>query len=271
MLKQRVITALILFPITVIGILKMPSDIFALAVLGILLLAGWEWTRISSMTQYAMRVLMLLALAIAAWGLDTHFQGQALHLLMAGVVFWALMVALLPFYQGTRPDQGPRWQIPLRAAMFLVLLAAWAAYSLLHELNPAYVLYLVVLSVTADTAAYFSGKRFGKHKLAPSISPGKTREGLLGALVAVALLSLVASWYFSMSLMGGVYLLLLSLLTALISVVGDLFVSLMKRESGQKDSGSILPGHGGILDRADSHIATAPVFTLGLLWWQGLI
>ena len=271
MLKQRVMTALILFPITIAGILLLPGDIFSWAVLAILMLAGWEWTRITGMTNRSMRVVVLLAMAVLAWLLEIHLQALAIPLIGVGVIFWGTMVALLPFYQGSDSVAGPRWQLPLRASMFIVILAAWLSYSSLHELNPAYVLYLVVLSVVADTAAYFSGKRFGKQKLAPAISPGKTREGLLGALAAVALLSLVASWYFGLGVIGTVYLMLLTLLTALVSVVGDLYVSLMKRESGKKDSGSILPGHGGILDRADSHIATAPVFTLGLLWWQGLI
>ena len=138
-------------------------------------------------------------------------------------------------------------------------------------MNPEYVLYVVLLSIMADTAAYFSGKRFGKNKLAPELSPGKTREGLLGGLVGVGMLALLASWYFKLDVMAAVYFLLLSLVAGLISVVGDLFISMIKRESGSKDSGRILPGHGGILDRIDSHIATAPIFTLGLMWWQGML
>ena len=115
----------------------------------------------------------------------------------------------------------------------------------------------------ADTGAYFSGRRFGRNKLAPAISPGKTREGVLGAMVLVTVYSIIAAYYFGLDFSGTVYLLLLAVILTLVSVAGDLYESVLKREHGVKDSGRILPGHGGALDRIDSVLAAMPVFVAG--------
>lgn len=270
MLKQRILTALVLVPLAIASILFLPTPWFSWVLLGIMLIGAWEWAGLTGVQQPPYRLLFAASLGLLLIGLRLYGMQGAHTVIMIGVAWWVMAVILLPYYQRTDLPEH-RWQLPLRLVMFLVLGSAWTAYTLLHQLNPEYVLYLVMLSIMADTAAYFSGKAFGKNKLAPELSPGKTREGLLGGLVGVALLALLAGWYFGQSVMAIVYFVLLSLVTALVSVVGDLFISMIKRESGAKDSGWILPGHGGILDRIDSHIATAPVFTLGLLWWQGLL
>ena len=127
------------------------------------------------------------------------------------------------------------------------------------------ILLLLLIVWAADTGAYFAGKTFGKRKLAPNISPGKTRAGLFGGLIAAPLVALVAVSLMPVESIGTTQLVLLSLVTALVSVGGDLMISLHKRTSGFKDSGSLLPGHGGILDRVDSLLAAAPFFALGLL------
>ena len=129
--------------------------------------------------------------------------------------------------------------------------------------GPAWLLYGLMLIWAADIGAYFSGKRFGRNKLAPLISPGKTREGLLGAIVAACLFSLVAAFYFGLDVIAALSLLLLAVVLTLVSVAGDLYESVLKREYGVKDSGRILPGHGGILDRIDSVLAAMPVFMVG--------
>jgi len=269
-LKQRVLTALVLVPLVIASILLLPTQWFSWVLLGIMLIGAWEWAGLTGIERPLYRLLFPASLGILLVGLNLYGKHAEHAVIMFGVVWWTLIVVLLPFYHRT-DFPAHRWQLPLRLAMYLVLGAAWAAYTMLHALNPEYVLYLVMLSIMADTAAYFSGKAFGRNKLAPELSPGKTREGLLGGLVGVTLLALLAGWYFGQSVMAIVYFVLLSLVAALVSVVGDLFISMIKRESGAKDSGQLLPGHGGILDRIDSHMATAPVFTLGLLWWQGLL
>mgnify|MGYP001823248173 FL=1 len=126
--------------------------------------------------------------------------------------------------------------------------------------------YALSLVWVADIGAYFSGKNFGKNKLEPHISPGKTIEGLAGGVIATSLYTLAAAYFFELSMEKTVLLVLLSVIVTLISVSGDLFFSFLKREAGLKDSGRILPGHGGILDRIDSVLAAMPVFIVGYNW-----
>jgi phosphatidate cytidylyltransferase len=135
----------------------------------------------------------------------------------------------------------------------------------LDGIGPALLLFLMVLIWVVDSAAYFSGKRWGRVKLAPFISPGKTREGLYGALVGMVIFSLVLWYWGGMGRVGWFAILLLCMTTGLFSVVGDLFESLLKRQRGVKDSGHLLPGHGGVLDRIDSLTAASPIFLFGLM------
>jgi phosphatidate cytidylyltransferase len=156
-------------------------------------------------------------------------------------------------------------------AGYLVMLPAWAALVVLHGRTadgPLITLYLLVVVWLADSGAYFSGRRWGKRKLAPVISPGKTREGVYGAIVVSAVFALVAGLLYSHSVVWTAGLMLVSTVAVMFSIVGDLLESLMKRQSGIKDSSHIIPGHGGILDRIDSLTAAAPVFLLGLQWMR---
>jgi phosphatidate cytidylyltransferase len=157
---------------------------------------------------------------------------------------------------------------------FIILPAAALAMQQIHALHigsdwqgPGWLFYALSLVWIADIGAYFSGKKFGKNKLAPHISPGKTKEGLVGAVVATSLYTLGASYYFELNTDRAIMLVMLSVILTLISVNGDLYISFLKREAGLKDSGCILPGHGGMLDRIDSVLAAMPVFLLGFNWW----
>lgn len=151
----------------------------------------------------------------------------------------------------------------------LVIVPAWAALSTLHaygERGPVLTLILLMLVWLADIGAYFAGRQWGKAKLAPAISPGKTRAGVYGGLASSVLFAAIAGALFSHSLKWTLAFMMISLVAAMFSVAGDLLESLMKRQSGIKDSGNIIPGHGGVFDRIDSLVAAAPIFLIGFLW-----
>jgi len=179
---------------------------------------------------------------------------------------WLMMFLRLPLYQpGAQPDDSYR-AVSFCTAIISIT-TGWFAISWIRmQPEGSWLILLWLLIVwAADTGAYFAGKTFGKNKLAPRISPGKTREGLLGGLITAPLIALLAASLMPISNIYPARLVLLSLVTALVSVGGDLLISLHKRTSGFKDSSNLLPGHGGILDRVDSLIASAPFFALGLM------
>lgn len=265
MLKQRVVTGLILAILVAAGIIFLPSPLFALfSMLFLVGLGAWEWAGLTGC--YLPEKRMLGALMILAAAVPLVFLPLPITaVLWVSVPIWAVVLVALWYYPNP-PGFYKKNMLKLRIMGIFILLPAWYALFKLHQINHAYVLYLISLVALADTAAYFTGRRFGKHKLAPALSPGKTREGMLGAIVVTAGWSLLVSFLLHLPQEDQVWFVLLSMFAVLMSVAGDLLESLLKRESGVKDSGVILPGHGGILDRVDSILAAAPLFTLGLLW-----
>lgn len=257
MLRQRVITALLLAPLALLVILWIPHEA-TMAVLALLVLAGaWEWAAFAGFSAAAARAAYVgvIALAIAALWIVGAGQPRLDAVLDAALVWWfvaLLWVALFP----TRMSR-----VAAGIAGFLVLVPAWLALVRLHDRAPQLVLFLVLLVVAADVGAYFAGRRFGAHKLAPRVSPGKTWEGVYGGLIAAALMAGVGVYWFDVSAPA---FFALCGLVVLASIVGDLTESLFKRHAGLKDSGSLLPGHGGVLDRVDSVTAAAPVFLISL-------
>jgi len=273
MLKQRIITAVILLPIVIAAILFLDNTYFSLfAFIPLILIGGWEWSRLILLEDEPKKrnlyMLGLIAVAACAYYFNPFFFKLVI---IIALVWWAIAFALLITYKRESTLFMHRPWI-FAAAGFVVLVSAWWFLGKLHGFNPQWVLYLILLTVIADTGAYFSGKKLGKRKLAPELSPGKTVEGALGGLVGVFLWSILGALYFHVPMNLWIYFILLSVITAIVSIAGDLFISMMKRESGFKDSGNILPGHGGILDRVDSQLAALPVFTSGLVWagLQGL-
>ncbi|MCP4046677.1 MAG: phosphatidate cytidylyltransferase, partial [Gammaproteobacteria bacterium] len=195
-----------------------------------------------------------------------HWDNNILVYMSVSCALWLLMFIRLSRYQSeTRPDRI--YQLVSLATAIVSITTGWFALSWLRmQVDGAWLILLLLLIVWAtDTGAYFTGKTFGKSKLAPQISPGKTRAGLLGGLIAAPLIALLATYLMPVANINSAWLILLGLSTALVSAGGDLLISLHKRTSGVKDSGNLLPGHGGILDRVDSLIAAAPFFALGLL------
>lgn len=265
MLKQRVITGLILALLAALAVYMLPTSIFAqVSLLFIVGIGLWEWSALTGLSQGVKHgFVVLLALGIGEcfiwWSLPV------LPLLLLSVLLWfGIALSLSRYQQSTCFYKDYPWV--LRLAGIVILLPAWYALVALHAVNYIYVFYLICLIACADIGAYFVGKRFGKHKLAPALSPGKTREGAFGGLaVALCWACICAAWG-GYSWPQALVFIGFSILAVLASIAGDLFESLVKRQAGAKDSGCLLPGHGGVLDRVDSLVAATPFFMLGLLW-----
>jgi phosphatidate cytidylyltransferase len=259
----RIATALVLAPLAIGLTLWLPTPLFALLLFALVLaaLAEWNQLQLRSPELLALTAVVMIAVALVLF----LFDQWLLLACAAGCLFW--------FYQVVDLRVRGMATRPAAPAAFLtgafVLLCAWAALTFMHGLpgkGPVMTLGVLLVVWSADSFAYFSGKRFGKHKLAPEISPGKTVQGLAGGMVGAALVSLAVA-YWMLDLAGTPLLMwvLVAVVAALVSVAGDLYESRLKRHAGVKDSGHILPGHGGILDRIDGLIAAAPVFAT--LWW----
>lgn len=264
MLKQRVLTASVLVALALWAILGWSGEAFALGFAGVAALAAWEWSALAGVGALTARLAYVALVAALLLGVAFTPVGAGPTLLWAAVPWWVLAaVAVLRYPAG---DRFWARRAPRLAAGVLVLVPAWTALVGLRGDGSGAVLVLYLMGViwTADTAAYFCGRRWGRRKLAPGVSPGKTWEGFYGALAggaALAAASAVPLGYGGQQLPG---FLLLALATVVSSVLGDLFESLVKRVAGIKDSGAILPGHGGIMDRIDSLTAGAPIFVVGL-------
>ncbi|MCB1621648.1 MAG: phosphatidate cytidylyltransferase [Thiothrix sp.] len=265
MLKQRIITGLILALLVAGAIIFLPTYAFALlALVFIVGMGGWEWASLTGTPGGMPRMLAPLPAVLIGYAL-LWLHWPLLPILLVSVLVWGFILWLLLRYEpGTRFYQQRPWL--LKALLPLVLVPAWYALANLHGEHYGYVFYLISLIAFADIAAYFTGKRFGKNKLAPSLSPGKTREGALGALAVTLVWSLTGALVAGFGTGQTLLLVVFSLLAVMMSIAGDLFESMMKRLAGVKDSGTLLPGHGGVLDRIDSLVAAAPLLTLGL-WW----
>ncbi|MFV8833722.1 phosphatidate cytidylyltransferase [Aquisalimonas sp. APHAB1-3] len=270
MLKWRVITALVLLPLVLGVVFLLPTAGFALAMAVVVGLGAWEWTRLIGLRAQRERAGHVAALLILLVGSAVCLASAvATSLVLAvGVVGWLGLITWLAAYQRGQAADGP---VTGRAGTLLGLLLfvpAWFGLVFVHgQPGGAWLVFmLLVLTWAADVGAYFAGRALGRRRLAPRISPGKTMEGAAGGLA----LTLVAAWVLASvlpaPLPGGLSLLLLAVAVFVASVAGDLFESMIKRRCGVKDSGTLLPGHGGVLDRIDSLTATAPVFAAGLLW-----
>ena len=274
MLRQRVITALILAGALISTLLFAPFPVQAILFTLVAAAGAWEWAALVgahgtfSRLAYSAVIPLLCGALWMGLALDSpEVAFRARPWLAAAALFWSAMLLGLKYYSAGRGLWGYAW---VRALMGWAMLAAtWLAVTVcLTLLNGPFMVFLLILTVAAaDIGAYFAGRRFGKHALAAEISPAKTWEGFWGGMLCVALLATLIWQNLPLSQLhlGWGSLMALGLVTAGASVVGDLTVSLLKREVGLKDSGSVLPGHGGLLDRLDSICGAAPVFALGLL------
>ncbi len=271
MLLQRVLTALLLAPLVIALIVFANTALFAFVVAVAFLAALWEWAALSGLKSYPLRGVLLAIAALALVALWILRDSQVgIWVIALGVAWWLLVcIWLRHFAFGAAPTRESV-ALKLLAGLF-VTLPAWMALVSMHGRVPAghwWVLLALLVVWAADIGAYTSGRTFGKRKLAPQISPGKTWAGAYGALLAGAVVMLIGAWLLGVRDQRLLGILLLALLTVAISIVGDLLESLMKRHAKVKDSGTLFPGHGGLMDRLDSVFAALPVFAVGLLWLE---
>ncbi len=273
MLRTRVITALLLLAVFLLALFQLPPLGWLLFVSAVAAVAAWEWGALMGLAGAPRVVLAVILLAIclllaviepAAVGLTSGFADAAWRLgaclYLPAALFWLL---LAPIWLRRRWPLGGR--LPALATGAVLLLPLWLALVQLRQAGPLTVLAIMAIVWLADIGAYFAGRRFGRRKLAPAISPGKTWEGAIGGGLVVLAYGLLLSSRLPAMLADNLPLLLLVLLLlTAISILGDLFESLLKRQAGLKDSSNILPGHGGVLDRIDSLTSTMPL--VALVW-----
>jgi phosphatidate cytidylyltransferase len=257
MLKTRVITAIFLALGFLSALFFASKMIWTLLTFGATLIAVWEWSNLIKLNKNQTHYYLAVATLVGSLLIYTNVTNMALYhdefiftILAISTIFWVVL--------------APAWLISRRKVAFKfgmamlglsLLIATWVALIGLQNISPWLLLGVLATVWVADSAAYFAGKRFGRHKLAPEISPGKTWEGVAGAMLAATLYGLLLCYYIHLShwIIVGLWLIVI------LSVMGDLFESLLKRQAGVKDSSHLLPGHGGVLDRIDGLIPTLPI------------
>ncbi|MBA6252767.1 MAG: phosphatidate cytidylyltransferase [Colwellia sp.] len=289
MLKQRIITAVILAPLTIFAIFYLPLDQFAALFMAVMAIGAWEWGPLMGFANKRRRLAFVCATIILIsalwyalpllqlWSIDGQLHSGVSLVLWIAVAWWILSATLTFLY----PRYSKFWSShrSIRGVFgWLTLIPTWLAFMVLRSndynqdpYNGAQLIMFLFLMVwSADVGAYFVGKSIGKHKLLPNVSPGKTLEGFIGGVVCACIFISIAGYSLGWQQHQFTLALIVTAIITTVSVLGDLNESMFKRQAGIKDSGAILPGHGGILDRIDSLTATAPVYALcyALLGWQ---
>ncbi len=283
MLRTRIITASILGPLIIWMVISASNDLFSMVWALIVALCAWEWSKLSGLQTVVAQILFVAAVVVgllpfwywtdiianlANYYEDSDILNYSLVIDWLGVpavVFWIIASVILKNNEKKLLKSRPPVKIKLAVGWFM-LVTAWVflvRLRLYHGFE--FVLFLLLLIWAADILAYFVGRAYGKTKLSPLISPGKTLAGVYGALAAGLATAIILVFYNNFKPTIKIDFILLSLITVHISIYGDLAISLAKRWCGAKDSGTILPGHGGMLDRLDSLIAAIPVFYTGIM------
>jgi phosphatidate cytidylyltransferase len=275
MLSTRILTALVLIPLVLAALFLLPPPGFGVVVLGVMLIGAYEWAGLVGLRQIHFLLfvggLLLLGANLlfnGAAGFDRGWpSGVVLAVCGAAGLFWLFVAP--PWIIMRWP---PSSQLLMAIVGWIVLLGTFVALVELQARSPWLVLAAMAIVWVADTAAYFAGRAFGRRKFAPAISPGKTWEGVYGGLAAVAVYALAlvplaqaASFRAAVDAIAVAGWILFAIALAAVSVVGDLYESWLKRHAGVKDSGTLLPGHGGVLDRIDALLAAMPLAALGAL------
>lgn len=288
MLKHRIITALVLAPSTIACIFYLPLPYFSALMLAVMAIGAWEWGPLMGFYNKRRRIAFVTVTSVLISALWYYFpllelwistadlQKPIIYILWLAVAWWVLSAALTFLY----PRYSKFWSShrSIRGVFgWLTLVPTWLAFVVIRSSEyqtDAYtgaqlIMFLFLMVWSADIGAYFVGKAFGKNKLMPNVSPGKTMEGFIGGVIVACVLVIIAGLSMDWDLEQFYLVLPITVLITTVSVLGDLNESMFKRQAGIKDSGSILPGHGGILDRIDSLTATAPIFALcyALIGW----
>lgn len=268
--RTRIIAALVMAPVAIGAILLLPTNWLAMLAALVFLVGLWEWFKLAEIDDTLQRTVLLTAnlllMVLLVWASRGSTDLVPLRLMaLVGVAWWLLALLWLRFFNFAS-DHETWARVFKLAAGTLAVVPAWCALGLIHYSEPNGHIWLLVALVivwAADSGAYFAGRRLGRHKLAQRISPNKTVEGLLGGLLAGMLVAVTGALLAGAGAAQLPGVLLVAVVTVLASVVGDLFESLLKRHVGAKDSGDLIPGHGGVLDRIDGVLAALPVFVLG--------
>lgn len=272
MLKQRVITAVVLSAIALWALLGWNDFFFALFLMAFAAAAAWEWSHLTHVQPQSLRIAYtsVFTLTVAAAFAISDVASLS-PIVLAGVISWLVIagdLVLRPVLDTSTSSQGEvntRWAL-LAFASFLLIVTLCSLFWLRQTHGPGIVIFTIVLVAAADTGAYFAGRQFGKRKLAVEISSGKTVEGAAGGLLFALLVAACAGLFLTISGVSGWSLFVMSAFAAILSIAGDLFISRAKRTRDVKDSGNLLPGHGGVLDRVDGLLAAVPFIAFAALW-----
>ena len=241
----------------------MPETYFNKLLLVFILIGAWEFSSLIKLKNTASKVALLFSIGAGAIIIQNN-PDIIIYVLYIAIFWWALNLYWVLSY----PEKTSLWFKPLTMRIvngFLLLIPMFLALIILQQqYGPEYFLLLMLVIWGADSGAYFTGKTFGKHKLSPKVSPGKSIEGVVGGISSAAIIMFIFLQYQNIPAEKHFGFLILAIVVSSVSVLGDLFESLFKRVSNIKDSSNILPGHGGILDRIDSLTAAAPFFLIGL-------
>lgn len=258
----RVLTALILLLIIFSMMWLLKSPVFAAVIALFFVIGALEWSGLVGLTAVSSRLMYALLLVLCLLG-AYFLKPQILLILDLAVWVWGGVAVMR--YQAKKQLSGFQSVWVKAVCGLLVLTACWQSAVLLQAISPWWLVTVFCISWLSDTGAYFIGRKWGKHPLANQVSPKKTWEGFWGGLIIATVGAFLMSWALPLPARERWLLLPLMLVTALFSVIGDLFVSFLKRQTGLKDTGTLLPGHGGLLDRVDSTLSSIPIFTLGFL------
>lgn len=259
MFKQRLLTTLVLVPLVLFAIYYATNWIFAGFVLLLLLACGFEWLGLISVDSLPLKVVFLVLLLAATWLSYYTFD----YWLTVGLLLWVLILAAVVLFPKSQSVWGYSWIVACACLVLLPLFAQSMIAIYRQEQGKDLIVYLLLLVWATDIGAYLAGKQWGRHKLIPLVSPGKTIEGALGGFILSMLVACCGYYYFQPRV-GLAHWFIIAVATTLISMIGDLFISMLKRRAKLKDTGQLIPGHGGVLDRLDSLIAASPLFYWGL-------